>query len=43
MFYTYVIRSQKDGNLYTGFAKDLKKRFEKHCLGGVLPPKTEDL
>lgn len=26
MFYTYVLRSKKDGYLYVGFTKDLKKR-----------------
>ena len=30
MYYTYVLRSMKDGKLYTGFAKDLKLRFEQH-------------
>ncbi len=35
MFYVYVIRSIKDGNLYTGFARDIKKRLEKHNLGLV--------
>jgi putative endonuclease len=30
MVYTYVIRSQKDGRWYTGFTKDLRKRFKEH-------------
>ena len=35
MYYTYVLRSEKDGNLYTGFTKDLKQRFEEHEKGLV--------
>ena len=35
MYYTYVLQSQKDGNFYTGFTKDLKLRFEQHNKGNV--------
>ncbi|MCF8084752.1 MAG: GIY-YIG nuclease family protein [Deltaproteobacteria bacterium] len=35
MFYTYVLRSDKDGNFYVGFTKDLKLRFEQHEKGLV--------
>jgi len=35
MYYTYVLQSNKDGNFYVGFTKDLKLRFEKHCKGQV--------
>jgi putative endonuclease len=35
MYYTYVLQSEKDGNLYTGFTKDLKLRFEQHNDGLV--------
>jgi len=35
MFYTYVIRSEKDGNLYVGYTHDLKLRFEQHQKGQV--------
>ncbi|EFK11609.1 GIY-YIG catalytic domain protein [delta proteobacterium NaphS2] len=35
MYYTYVLQSEKDGNFYVGFAKDLKLRFEKHSKGQV--------
>ncbi|MGX9366259.1 GIY-YIG nuclease family protein [Desulfoplanes sp. PS50] len=35
MFYTYVLQSEKDGNLYVGFSKDLKLRFEQHASGRV--------
>lgn len=30
MVYTYVLRSSKDLNLYTGSTKDLRKRFKYH-------------
>ncbi len=35
MYYTYVLQSEKDDNLYVGFTKDLKLRFEKHSNGQV--------
>jgi putative endonuclease len=35
VFYTYVLQSDKDGTLYTGFTKDLKLRFEHHNKGLV--------
>ena len=35
MHYTYVIQSEKDDNLYVGFTKNLKLRFEKHSNGQV--------
>jgi len=36
MFYTYVLMSEMDGDLYIGYTQDLKKRFEEHQLGRVL-------
>ncbi len=30
MYYVYVLKSKKTGNLYTGFTKDLRKRFNQH-------------
>ncbi len=30
MFYTYLLRSDKDGKFYTGFTNDLRKRFKEH-------------
>ena len=30
MQYTYVIRSKKNGMLYTGYTADLRKRFKEH-------------
>ena len=35
MHYVYVLHSQKDGKLYTGYTKDLKQRFEQHQKGMV--------
>lgn len=33
MNYTYVLRSKKDGKLYTGSTGDLRKRFIEHNTG----------
>lgn len=33
MYYTYVIRSQKSGYMYTGTTSDLRKRFHQHNEG----------
>ena len=30
MYYTYVIKSEKDGKWYTGSTADLRKRFREH-------------
>ncbi len=35
MYYTYVIRSKKNGRFYTGFTGDLRKRFRDHNAGIV--------
>lgn len=35
MYYTYVLKSDKDGKFYTGYTHDLKGRFEAHCKGKV--------
>ena len=35
MYYTYVIKSLKDGKLYIGHTNNLKKRIEKHNKGFV--------
>ena len=34
-FYTYVLRSLKDNNFYTGYTKNIKLRFEQHNNGLV--------
>ena len=35
MFYTYVLHSKKDDQMYYGYTKDLAQRFEEHKKGGV--------
>jgi putative endonuclease len=32
-YYTYILKSKKDGLLYTGCTKDLRKRLEQHNTG----------
>ena len=32
-YYIYVLESQKDGNWYTGYTNDLKKRLKEHNDG----------
>ena len=40
MYYTYVLLSEVDDQLYSGFTKDLKLRFEQHEKG--LVPSTKN-
>jgi putative endonuclease len=35
MYYTYVLRSVKDSNLYIGFTENLEKRIKEHNSGKV--------
>ena len=35
MFYTYVLRSEKDGKLYVGWTDNLVRRMEAHNRGKV--------
>lgn len=35
MYYTYVLRSQRDKKLYIGYSSNLKNRFEEHKNGEV--------
>jgi len=39
MEYIYVLQSGKDGNFYTGWTNDLRKRFTKHQSGKVYSTK----
>lgn len=39
MFYTYIIRSKKDLDLYIGFTNDLRRRIKEHNLGMALSTK----
>ncbi|NQS90455.1 GIY-YIG nuclease family protein [Patescibacteria group bacterium] len=34
-FYAYVLKSEKNGNLYTGTTSDLKERLKQHSRGLV--------
>jgi len=40
MFYVYILFSEKDKQLYTGFSPDLKARLEKHNKGYVSATKN---
>lgn len=40
MYYVYILFSEKDGKLYTGFTPDLKERIKKHNSGYVLATKN---
>ncbi len=33
MYYTYVLKSKKDGKLYVGFCEDLRRRLKEHNSG----------
>ncbi|PIZ47811.1 excinuclease ABC subunit C [candidate division WWE3 bacterium CG_4_10_14_0_2_um_filter_41_14] len=35
MWYVYVLKSEKDGKLYTGSTNDLKRRLKEHNDGRV--------
>jgi len=39
-FYTYVLLSEKDRELYTGSTKNLRKRFKEHQDGKVFSTKN---
>jgi len=39
MYYVYILKSKKDGNLYTGYTKNLKSRFELHNKGRITSTK----
>ena len=39
MYYVYILKSKKDGNLYVGYSTDLKKRFYEHQKGLVTSTK----
>lgn len=40
MYYVYILKSKKDGNLYIGSSMDLRKRVEEHNKGKVFSTKT---
>ena len=39
-YYIYVLLSNKDKGLYTGYTENLKSRFEQHCKGKVSSTKN---
>ena len=39
MFYTYVLKSEKDSRFYTGSTNDLQKRLSEHNSGRVTSTK----
>lgn len=41
MFYTYVLRSEKDNSLYIGWTNNLKNRLAKHNSGKVYSTKSK--
>lgn len=40
MFYTYVLESLKNGDLYVGYTGDLKKRLQEHNHGTNVSTKS---
>ena len=36
MFYTYILKSQKNNRLYVGSTDNLKRRFSEHTNGKVI-------
>ena len=40
MYYTYILQSRKDKQLYIGYTNDLKNRLVEHNLGKVASTKN---
>ena len=40
MYFVYVLKSMKDGNMYIGFTKDLEERINRHNKGLVKSTKN---
>ena len=40
MFFVYVLKSKKDGDLYIGFTNDLERRVDDHAKGLVASTKS---
>ena len=40
MFYVYLLKNEKDNNLYIGSTNDLRKRFIEHNSGKVFSTKS---
>lgn len=39
MYYVYILKSDKDGNIYTGFSSSLRLRVKQHIDGEVISTK----
>ncbi len=40
MWYTYILRSKKDGKRYIGSTNNIKRRLKEHNLGQVMSTKN---
>ena len=40
MYFVYVIKSRKDGRLYTGITNNLNRRLKEHNQGKISTPST---
>ncbi|MEK9179093.1 MAG: GIY-YIG nuclease family protein [Patescibacteria group bacterium] len=36
MYYTYILKSKKDGQFYTGYTNDLVERLKMHKTGKIV-------
>ncbi len=39
MYYVYILKSERDGKLYTGRTEDLKRRIKEHLSGKSIATK----
>ena len=42
VFFVYILRSENDGNFYTGITNNLKQRIKEHNSGKISTPSTKD-
>ena len=40
-YFVYILRSKKDGSLYTGYTTNLKNRLKRHNAGKVFSTKNK--
>lgn len=40
MYYVYILKSDRDGNIYTGFSSNLQLRIQQHIEGEVISTKN---
>lgn len=41
MYYIYILKNEKDGNFYTGYTSDLKRRLIEHNNGDTKSTKNK--